>query len=174
MERKLLLLCLCLLPFFSMAQEHQYSALYFNNGKLRADSSLSISAEQFKVWRRAEENIVGFINSHLSYPSVAARNGLEGRAVIAFEYKNKEIKNVRVVNATWEGFSEMATQAFQKSTPLILNEFNYWKRNFDFNLNGTYYLPIDFSLTVFREEMKKRNAIPVLKLSEPSIRVYGH
>src|SRR5687767_2168744 len=128
MSRKLLLLYFCLLTFLSLAQEHQYSALYFNNGKLRADTTLSISAEQFKIWRFAEGNIATWIGSKLSYPKLADRNGIESFIIVAFDCQPEEIKNIRVLTGAHSTFIEAGTAAIQTASPEILRELKFWSK----------------------------------------------
>lgn len=165
MNRYLFLLLLSLLPVFAFAQQYQHSAFYYNNGKLEADTTFSISPEQFRVWRQAENNISTWISSNLNYPTLAERNGVEGQIIIAFDCTSDEIKNIRVVKAKTIIFNEEGIKALQKSTVNILDEFKLWQRKFNLKIAGTYYVPIDFSLIPFEPELRKRGAIPMRKLS---------
>lgn len=166
MKRNLFaLFLLFFLPFLISAQNVEYSTLYFNNGKLRADSTLSISAEQFKIWWQAEEGIVYTIASKLTYPEVCKRNGVEGNLIVAFDFAGSEIKNIKVLKPSNPHFSEAAINAIQNSAKTIFEVLNSKK----YNPKGTYYLPLDFDLIDLRGEVKKRSAVPIIKTVEPII-----
>lgn len=168
MRRYCIPLALLFLPFWALAQENQLSDIYFNNGKLRADTTLSISAKQFKGWWRAENDILADVAYFLTYPSLASRNGVEGKVIIAFEVTDEEIINVRAVDTSWVGFREAAVLAVQKSSRDILRRLGHGKMGR--NYSGTYYIPIEFDLFDFKEETRRRAALPVLKPTEPIVR----
>ena len=165
MKRNLFLFCFCLLPLFSVAQEHRFCSLYFNNGKLQADSSLAISADQFKAWWRAEPNIVATIAANLTYPQVCLRNAVEGRTLVAFDFTGTEVKNIRILNISHDHFNEAAINAVQNSAKVIVEELT--SRKHLGNLKGTYYLPLVFELIDVRKEIKKRGAVPIIQPSLP-------
>jgi hypothetical protein len=167
MIRTTLILLLLFTSLQGFSQIHQKSSLYFNNGKLRADSSFAISVEQFKIWRFAENNLAAWIASEVSYPKLAERNGIEGLIIVAFDCQGDEITNIRVVKQPNSVFTEVGIATIQRASANILKEFKFWKswsRN-ELKYRGTYFIPIDFSMIPFEPELKKKAAIPMIKIS---------
>ncbi|MBK0404174.1 hypothetical protein I5M27_14355 [Adhaeribacter sp. BT258] len=167
----LFLICI---PNIAMSQKHEWSALYSNNGTLRADSSFKISDSQFQVWQRIEGNVCTLISSNLMYPSIAERNGVEGNVIIAFNYKKGVLDHIRIVRGEFDFFNQSGLESMQKASAYILREFKYWQNKMRDNFDGTYYVAIDFSLIPYQKALKEKQAIPVIKLSPGPFSGHGH
>jgi hypothetical protein len=148
-----------------ISQTHQKSGIYFNNGKLRADSTLSISADKFETWWRAEPNIIEAVRANLTYPSICLRNGVEGHLIVAFDFTGTEIKNIRTLTVSNTYFDKAAIEAIQKSAKTITDVFQFYQSKP--KTVGSYYLPLDFDIIDIREEVKKRGAIPIIQSDIP-------
>lgn len=165
MFRITLILLLLLTSSTGFSQIHQKSGLYFNNGKLRVDSTRSISADKFETWWRAEPYIIEAVRANLTYPSIYLRNGFEGHLVVAFDFTGAEIKNIRTLNFPPSHFDNAAIEAIQKSAKTIIDVLQFYQR--ESKSVGSYYIPLDFDLIDIREEVKKRGAIPIIQSDIP-------
>jgi len=172
MKKIVYFLILIILPISSFAQKPRRSQLYNEKGRLYADTTLKISPEQLHSWTLIEANVLGKLANSLTYPPASFRNGLHGKIIIALEYDNNLIKNIRVVSRKIGGDIEpVVIKTLEDNKNIILQEFKSPQTSIEVDsiTRGTYFIPIVFQQLNFAQEVQKNHALPIIKVSNPII-----
>ena len=154
-----------LVPIFTYSQEQNRSYIYNYKGQLRVDTSLTITQKQYKAWSIAEDNLLSHLSRHINYPPLANESGIIGIVIISFDCDTLGIKNIRAMNKIGGGLDKAAIEGITRLKEKILLEFRHTqniKRRKPISYQGTYYIPIDFTLINLLEYKNKNYTIPIL------------
>ena len=146
-------------------QDNFKSYIYNDNGQLRIDTTLKITQEQFDIWDLSENYILEILSNNIEYSRMAREAGMKGIAIIAFDCDTLDLRNIRTIKKLGGGLDENIIEGIKKVSDKIIFEFRHIPGQKDgerIKYIGTYYIPFDFSLIDFKEEMKKTNAIPII------------
>lgn len=141
---KTLFLCLvmCLMVRVANSQALDGSSIYFENGQLKADSSFSISKQQFEIWKRYENAIVDQVFSAIKYPISMQENGISFYLIVSFYIG----VNGEIVNLNIEKSQEQHKAYFIKQfgASAIASIYGIYMSYPVLAGLGKYYLPINY------------------------------
>ncbi|MCD4745332.1 MAG: hypothetical protein K8R58_03440 [Bacteroidales bacterium] len=170
MRYSIVLGLLTLLLTFNQINGQSY--IYNIKGQLIIDTTLTINQEQLEIWRLAESNILALISLNIDYSNMARESGITGVIIVGFDCDAMDLNNIRLINGLGGGLDKNLIEGIEKMSEKIVFEFRHiqgLKKREPINYLGTYYIPFDFSLIDLKEEMKKKNAIPIIDSKIPSI-----
>src|SRR4051812_49428276 len=103
MKKLLFLLAIALVPVITSAQKknvkqetNDESVLYNEKGEFRADNSLTISENQYEVWKKAEPKILTSFHTDIAerMKKETKKNKFSKRYIISFDCDAKSISNI--------------------------------------------------------------------------------
>ncbi len=165
-----LILILTLLVRQEVKSQNSQSSIYNSNGQLYIDTSYSISSEQYKSWSHAESNLMCYF-SKLEFPTIYLENNIspKGILIISFRCDTNDISDITVLNDT-SLYAKQIILGLKKQSRNIASELklgaSYSSKG---KYLGRYYIPINFRLIDFYQELRKSNAVPIIKSAEPLI-----
>ena len=163
-----LALILILLVQQEVKSQNLKSSIYNSNGQLYIDTSLSVSSEQYKSWSYVESNLIYFF-SKLELPTIYLENVVypKGIIIVSFTCDSNDISNIKVLNDT-SYYAKRTILGLKKQSRNIASEL---KLGASYSSNGKYlglyYIPINFKLIDFHQELRKSNAVPIIKSTVP-------
>ena len=157
----ILIICLC------RSAQGRDVYLYNERGQFYLDTTLSISQNQFEVWKRAEFNIIGYL-SGVEYPPIYLENGIEpaGIVIASFECDSDVISDIKILNDTSE-FANSVKRKINEVRVRIINELKLHSKLNGHNYTGKYYLAFNFLMIDFYKELTKSKSIPIIRGSVP-------
>ena len=109
MKKNNFLLLVLLVHFWAMSQNKNEALLYNSKGQFRPDTSLTISMDQYEIWRVTELKLytaLGHNNLANNLKKEIAKNKFNIRNVISFDCDSAGISNIVYVKKfakTWDG-----------------------------------------------------------------------
>ena len=165
-----LVLLFILLMRQEVKSQNSNSSIYNSNGQLYIDTSFSISAEQYKSWLHVESNLIAYF-SNLEFPNIYVENSIypKGILIVSFRCDSNDISDITVLNDT-SLYGKQAILGLKKQGRNIASELklgaSYSSKG---KYLGLYYIPINFRLIDFYQELRKSNAVPIIKSTVPLI-----
>lgn len=148
-----LFLIIFLLPIFAASpQDYESSLLYNDRGQFRPDTSLSISMDQWKIWKETEIKIYDVCGHGLLAYNLATEieeNKFRKRNIISFQCDSTGISDIKYVikhRKTWDGDKSTEdlyqVKRYRKDIFKYFNEANKDFYNDSLNIYGTYYISL--------------------------------
>lgn len=141
-----------LLPICAASQDYETSLLYNDKGRFRPDTSLSISMDQWKIWKETERKIYDVCkHGRLAYnlTTEIKTNKFRRRNIISFECDSTGINNIVYVKKhtrTWDGDSSAEdSEQVIKHRKAIFKYFKAANKDFyndSLNIYGKYYISL--------------------------------
>lgn len=133
----------------------QESLLYFSDGRLRVDTTLSAENIRLDEIVRIEKYILPTLFNRIEYPEISIENNIQGLLIIKVNVKPSEsIVESKIIKGIDPWIDKSVIKAIDS---LKLNILNLLKENKELN----FYIPVKFELekSEFEENMKRNNAV---------------
>ena len=155
------------------------SVFYNQKGQLYLDTTLTITKSQYKIWAKAEDNLIAKF-SNIKFPEIYLENNIKAKGILiaSFICDTSNIKDVKVImdSSGYPAYSLSVIKGVQdqgKSIAAVLRATSsYFSSVTDYM--GKYYVAFDFMIIDFYEHLKKRKAVPIIKSSIPTIYIRSH
>ena len=165
-----------LLTIFICRAAKSQSILYNEQGHLRADTTLTITKEQYEAWSRAEYSLL-FLMSKMEYPKILEENNIESNRIYiaSFISDTNSLSEIKVLNypsglkKDTVAFPEGIIKYFQKYGDSIVNLLK--GKSSSKKYLGKYYVPFRFTVFDVWKETKKINSVPVRGNREPLMHI---
>ncbi|MEI6851374.1 MAG: hypothetical protein WCL06_00970 [Bacteroidota bacterium] len=143
-----------LLTFSAIGQTASISNLYYDDGRLIADTSFRISPQQLKKWTAVEDTLTKNILEKLSYPIVAKENNVFGKVIVSFTIdltgRFNDFYLEKYYNIKSADTGNLFINRFMKSSFYAIGCYSgiFATKGFksDKDILEKYYLPINFLL----------------------------
>ena len=130
------------------------SLLYNSKGQLRADTSLTISSNQLKIWSKIEDFFISGLIKNVKYSPLASEENLNGISIVSFDIDSLgQLKNFKIIKEVGGGL--------EIQTKIWIKTFEYLTSLAPTNGRFTYFLAIKFSSIDATDFIKKENLIPI-------------
>ena len=142
----------CSIMSLGFGQAFTPSSIYNRDGRLKADTSLSISQKQCEVWRKYENVIIEQIFRVIEFPISMQENGISLDLIMSFLIgENGEIKNLNVEKAGGNPIHHrVQIKHFGASASAAI--FEIYMAYPDLKCSEKYYLPISFKTSEMTDQ----------------------
>jgi len=133
----------------------QESQLYYSDGRLRIDTTLSVGNIRLGELVKIEKYILPTLFNRIEYPEISIENNIQGLLIIKVNVKPSEsIVESKIIKGIDPWIDKSVLKAIDSLKFSILNLL---KENKELN----FYIPIKFELgkSEFEENMQKNNAV---------------
>lgn len=167
MKKYLLIILAAFSIEIAVSQQDNQSFLYTALGKLKSDSSLGLSPAQYRIWTKAERDIIGLLISKIEYPPIVLESIMEGRAILSFEFDSTGISDIHLLKKSAStAFDDSILEGFKKVNDKVLAKLRKAQTASNHPKSqtfGTYYITINFDLIDTEEYARRKGSIPIIR-----------